>query len=99
MPKDPLEIRDLIALRIVLAMPEGPALTDEWTWLEVMTGNAPQWIHFGPPAWLREPEMVWRDPRMPVTVRGNVPIGMERLAYTLLLAGRGVKLPWEDPSD
>lgn len=99
MPEDPLDIRDLIGLRIILAMPEGPALTDEWTWLEVMTGNSPQWIHDGPPRWLREPEMVWRDPRLPITVRGNVPPGMERSAHTLLLGGRGLKLPPEEPSD
>lgn len=87
---DPLNIGELVALRIVLAMPSGPALTDEWTWKEVMSGQAPQWIHFGPPAWLLEPEMLWRDPRLPITVRGNIPIGMERAAYDLLRGGRGL---------
>lgn len=90
---DPLDIGNLIGLRIVLAMPKGPALTDEWTWKEVMNAQSPQWIHFGPPSWLLEPEMIWRDPRLPITVRGNVPVGMEQAAYTLLIGGRGIYLP------
>lgn len=96
---DPLNIGELIALRIILAMPEGPAITDEWTWKEVMNAEAPQWIHEGPPVWLLEPEMSWKDPRLPVTVRGHVPKGMERAAQELLLGGRGIFPRKEEDSD
>lgn len=87
---DPLDIGDLIGLRIVLAMPSGPALTNQWTWQQIMDGESPQWIYDGPPGWLLEPEMIWRDPRLPITVRGNVPRNMERAAQDLLIGGRGL---------
>lgn len=96
MPVDPLDIWDLPALRIVLVMYEGEPLTDEWTWKEVMLGESPQWIHFGPPPWLLDPEMIWKDSRLPITVRGNVPTGYERLAHELLVGGRYYKTPKED---
>lgn len=89
---DPLDIGNLIGLRIVLSMPAGPALTDEWTWQEVMNAESPQWIHHGPPSWLMEPEMFWRDPRQPITVRGHIPLNMERAGYELLIGGRGLDL-------
>lgn len=75
---------DAIALRIVLAMPNGPALTKEWTWDDVLSGRSPQWVHAGPPGWLRDPEMSWNDPMLPVEVRANVPVGYEEIARDLL---------------
>lgn len=77
------------ALRIVLVMTDGPALKREWTWQQLVDGEAPGWIHDGPPSWLLEPEMLWRDPLLPIEVRGHVPEGMQEQAYDLLLHGRG----------
>lgn len=91
MTLDPLDIRNLVALRIILAMPFGPAITDEWTWQEVINRESPQWIHFGPPSWLLEPEMSWRDP-LQIVVRGNVPNGMEKEARALLLTEHRAKI-------
>lgn len=78
------DLADRIALRIVLTVATGPALQREWTWGEVLEGRTPQWLHFGPPPWLREPEMSWHDPRGAVVARGLVPRGMEDAARELL---------------
>lgn len=78
------DLGDRVALRIVLAVAEGPALTREWTWRQVQECKTPQWVHLGPPPWLREPEMEWRDPLLPVTARGLVPAGLEDDARRLL---------------
>lgn len=94
---DPLDIGELVGLRIVLAMPDGPALTKEWTWQQIMDGESPGWIHDGPPNWLMQPEMLWRDPRLPIIVRGNVPPNMEQAARELLFGGRDM-YPREEES-
>jgi hypothetical protein len=75
---------DAIAVRAVFSLAAGPALVREWTWSEVRDGTSPAWVHADPPAWLRDPEMSWRNRHGPVEVRGNVPPGMESAARELL---------------
>lgn len=76
----PGDISDLPALRIILSLPEEPALKREWTWRQLHNGEAPAWVHSRPPSWLKEPEINWRDPRLPVEFRGMVIPGYEDVA-------------------
>lgn len=77
---DGADLGELRAVRAVLALPEEPALVRTWTWREVQEGAVPGWLFERPPAWMREAEIVWRDPRFPVEFRGLVLPGQEDTA-------------------
>jgi hypothetical protein len=79
---------DEIAVRAVFSVSSGPALVGEWTWAQVRDGSSPDWVHADPPAWLRDPEMSWKDRHGPIEVRANVPPGMEDAARALLAGSR-----------
>lgn len=58
-------------------MPQGPALTREWAWGDVLDRKAPQWLHNEAPFWMLDAEIEWRDPFEPIEYRGRIARGHE----------------------
>lgn len=68
---------DQTGIKVVFAMPAGPALTRSWSWRQIFSHECPDWIFFDPPPWLEDGEVEWHDPLLPIEFRGRVRIGME----------------------
>lgn len=87
--EDLLKHMDQPGVRIVFAMPIGPAIMREWTWRQVFNGEAPYWIfESSPPYWLDDGETEWHHPLDPIEYRGRIK------ANAVERAKQWVEKPW-----
>jgi len=83
---------DTIGIRVILSLPKEPAIQKEWTWREVFSNKAPDWIFANPPPWtIRElAEMELHDPRGWLEYRASVLPGYEDTARDWLYSDNGI---------